>query len=81
MSTQPEFIKPSEVARRLSVSTQTVLNKGHSGEWEWTKLAPRIYRFTEEQYEAIAQGVTETPRRSRKSKMHEALKVISRQSA
>lgn len=73
-----EFIKPSEVARRLDVSTQTVLNKGHSGEWEWTKLAPRIYRFTEEQYEAIAQGVREPQRRSRKSKMHAALKVISR---
>lgn len=77
MSQPVEFVKPAEVARRLGVSTQTVLNKGHSGEWEWTKISDRIYRFTEAQYEAIAQGVSTAPRRTRKAKLHAALKAIS----
>lgn len=74
---EEEFLTPAEVAAKLKVSTQTVLNKYHSGEWEGTEISERIYRFTQEQYEAIAAGRNRRQRPSRKRKLHEALKAIS----
>lgn len=71
------FLTPAELGLRLKVSSQTVLNKVHSGEWECTKLSDRIYRFTEDQYEAIAAGIGHRKRPSNRKRMHAALKAIS----
>lgn len=48
-----EFFTPKEVAEKPKVSTQTVLNKIHSGEWECQKISARTFRFTVEQFDLI----------------------------
>lgn len=48
-----EFFTPKEVAEKLKVSTQTVLNKIHSGEWECQKISARTFRFTVAQFDLI----------------------------
>lgn len=80
MSKRPEvepMLTPAELGLRLKVSSQTVLNKVHSGEWECTQISERIYRFTEDQYEAIAAGINHRKRPSNKKRLHAALKAIS----
>ena len=80
MSRQAEaepMLTPAEVGRRMKLSSQTVLNKVHSGEWECTQISDRIYRFTEDQYETIAAGINHRKRPSNRKRMHAALKAIS----
>lgn len=80
MSKQPAvepMLTPAELGLRLKVSSQTVLNKVHAGEWECTQISDRIYRFTEDQYETIAAGINHRKRPSRKQKLSDALKLIS----
>lgn len=80
MSKRPEvepMLTPADMGVRLKVSSQTVLNKVHSGEWECTQISDRIYRFTEDQYETIAAGINHRKRPSRKKRLADALKIIS----
>lgn len=76
-----EFFTPQEVAEKLKVSTQMVLNKIHSGQWECQRISARTYRFTREQFELIIStpAIDQRPRRSRErdSEWRRALKNLT----
>lgn len=78
MGKQPHaWTTPAQLIEHFQISTQTVLNKIHSGEWECTKLSTRIYRFSESQVDKIENGVTAPPARSRdRSAMKDALRKL-----
>ena len=71
-----EFFTPAEVAERYKISPALVYRKIHSGEWECVKLSNRMYRFTKDQVEAIAEP-NAPARRANKKRMHDALKRIA----
>lgn len=73
----PEFLTPAEVAERLKISKTTVLTKVRDGDWECTKISDRIFRFTEDQYQAIAAGTNRRSRKSNRTRLHDALKKIA----
>lgn len=72
-----DWTTPAQIATDLKVSTATVYSKIHSGEWEATKISARIYRFSEEQVEAIETGTATAPRKTNKKRLRAALKAIA----
>lgn len=46
------MLTAAELAARLNVSTDTVRRMCHAGKWPHSKIG-RLYRFTEEHYQAI----------------------------
>lgn len=80
-----EFFTPQEVAEKLKVSRQMVLNKIHSGQWECQKISARTYRFSQEQFDLITSNpaIDQRPRRAHSgrrnpdSELHRALRKIS----
>lgn len=72
-----DFKTPTQVADKLRISTATVYNKIHSGEWECTQISDRIYRFSEDQFRAIAEGTNRKSRKTNKTRLRAALKAIA----
>lgn len=58
----------ADIAERLNVEPDTVRRMCRSGKWEAVKVG-RLYRFTEEQYQAIITPPSKThkPRTQRKN--------------
>ncbi|WP_371875934.1 helix-turn-helix domain-containing protein [Pseudarthrobacter sp. SSS035] len=74
----PPMLTVAELAARLNVSPDTVRRMCNSGQWPHSRIG-RLYRFTEEHYQAII-ATPESPEmmpRSQRDNIARLLRMIS----
>jgi excisionase family DNA binding protein len=72
------MLTAAELAARLNVSTDTVRRMCHAGKWPHSKIG-RMFRFTEEHYQAIiaTPETPEPPTRSQRDNIARMLRQLS----